>query len=101
MSLFRSIKIILTLTCDEATRLLSDSSDRRLTFSERLAVRLHALICRQCRRFRRQLRFLADVFRRRREDLSEPKTPSETRLPDTARGRIQQALDEAGTPPGQ
>ena len=46
------------LTCREATRLVSEGLDRRLGLAERLALRLHLLICDGCSNFSKQLAFL-------------------------------------------
>ena len=46
------------LTCKEATRLVSQGLDRRLGLAERLALRLHLLICDGCSNFSRQVAFL-------------------------------------------
>lgn len=45
-------------SCRKASSLISDSLDRELTRGERFAMRFHLCICRVCRRFRHQLRFL-------------------------------------------
>lgn len=58
-----ALRLILTLHCQESTRLISDGLDRRLTFAERWAVRLHYLSCWSCRRFRRQLELLRAAAR--------------------------------------
>jgi len=39
------------LKCREATALVLQGEDRRLSVSERLALRFHLLICRACSRF--------------------------------------------------
>ena len=46
------------LSCKEASRLISQGMDRRLSFPERIAVRLHVGICDACTRFTRQVEFL-------------------------------------------
>ena len=46
------------LTCKEATRLVSQGLDRRLGLVERVALRLHLLICNGCANFSRQLAFM-------------------------------------------
>ncbi|MCU0841243.1 MAG: zf-HC2 domain-containing protein [Thiobacillaceae bacterium] len=46
------------LTCKQTSLLMSQARDRRLSWSERLGVRLHLWICRQCRRYERQLDWL-------------------------------------------
>lgn len=52
------LRRILALKCAESARLVSESLDRDLSASERWAVRVHACICRSCRRFRHQIEFL-------------------------------------------
>jgi hypothetical protein len=46
------------LNCKEATRLVSQGLDRRLGLFERVALRLHLLICEGCANFSRQLAFV-------------------------------------------
>jgi hypothetical protein len=46
------------LTCKEAARLASQGLDRRLGLAERLALRLHLLICEGCSNFRKQVAFI-------------------------------------------
>ncbi len=46
------------LNCKQATKLMSEALDRPLDLSDRAALRLHALICKGCRNYRRQLRLL-------------------------------------------
>ncbi|RME65895.1 MAG: zf-HC2 domain-containing protein [Alphaproteobacteria bacterium] len=53
------------LNCEQATRLLSERMDRELARHERLALRLHLLICTGCRHCGRQftnLRLTARAF---------------------------------------
>jgi len=50
------------LTCKEATRLVSQGLDRRLGLGERLALRLHLLICDGCANFRKQAAFLHRIL---------------------------------------
>lgn len=46
------------LTCKDASRLQSQSQDRPLQLGERLSLRLHLLICDNCRRFKLQLNLI-------------------------------------------
>ena len=46
------------LTCKEASRLISDGMDRRLSVPERIKLRLHVSICDVCTRFTSQVAFL-------------------------------------------
>jgi len=52
------------LSCKEASRLLSQGLDRRLGFAERLALRLHLLICDGCTNFSKQVAFLRKAMAR-------------------------------------
>ena len=64
MPVFRALQMLLTLHCDEASRIMSDGLDGTLTPLERWALRLHLVSCRTCRRFRRQLAFLQQAIRK-------------------------------------
>jgi Putative zinc-finger len=52
------------LSCKEATQLVSQGLDRRLGFGERVALRLHLLICDGCTHFKKQTAFLSKAMRR-------------------------------------
>lgn len=43
------------LNCHDATFLMSQRQERRLSFSERMKLRLHMTMCRGCANFDRQL----------------------------------------------
>jgi len=53
----------LSPNCRQATRLQSEARDRRLSLFERLGVGLHLFLCKWCRRYRQQLRFLRSAAR--------------------------------------
>ena len=46
------------LSCREASRLLSQSMDRKLGLGERARLRLHLTLCDACSNFKRQLQAL-------------------------------------------
>ena len=71
MSLWRAIVMLLTLKCDHATHLVSDSFERDLTAVERWALKLHQLSCRYCRRLARQLKLIHSAARRNSESTQE------------------------------
>jgi len=50
--------VIFRLTCKEASKLISAGMDRRLSFAERIGLRLHVGICDACTRFTSQVQFL-------------------------------------------
>jgi hypothetical protein len=74
------------LSCRDASRLISDGLDRRLTPAERWRLRLHLLLCAPCCRFRRGARWLHEALRL---------APADVELPPDARGRIGLALERA------
>jgi putative zinc finger protein len=51
------------LTCKEATRLVSQGLDRKLSFGERLMLRVHLAICDGCTNFKKQADFLRRALR--------------------------------------
>ena len=52
------------LSCKETARLLSQGADRKLAFSERVALRVHLTICKGCRNVDAQFRFLRSAVQR-------------------------------------
>ena len=78
------------LTCKQTARLVSMSYDKRLSWRERLAVRLHLLVCDACRNFARQMRFLREVTRRFARE--QPEIDQRVRLSPEALERITRAL---------
>ena len=95
MTRFEIVWNILTLPCSEAARLSSESLDRTIPSHDRLAVRLHTLACRSCRRYRRQLLMIRKITIQAAGQLST----SVPALPDEARERIKRAIkdDQAQT----
>ena len=53
------------MNCRQATRLMSEELDRPLTWRERLALRLHTLMCGGCHQYREQMAFLRKALRSR------------------------------------
>lgn len=45
-------------TCKDVHRLVAEGMDRKLGFVDRVWMRLHLVICDNCRRFTRQMKFL-------------------------------------------
>lgn len=52
------------LDCKQTSLLVSQSLDRKLNWRERMAVRLHLLICVYCRRFMQQLLVMRATLKR-------------------------------------
>ncbi len=63
------------LSCKEVARTVASGALDESTWSRRLALRLHLLTCRHCRRYARQLRAIAVAARGLwREDSEDPST---------------------------
>jgi len=80
-------------SCKEVSRLASDRMDRELSLRERMAFRLHVMMCRNCLRYARQLAVLRQASEKLRLDRFG--TDSD-RLSDEARERIAQRLPKQG-----
>ncbi len=50
-------------TCKETSLLASRALDERLAFADRLAMRMHLAICKNCARFNQQLQEMRRLFR--------------------------------------
>ena len=73
-------------TCRETTELASRAMDTRLSFGERLALRMHLAICTNCTRFAQQIDDMRKVLRMDAMDDAGPG------LPEAARQRIETEL---------
>lgn len=80
------------LTCKDASRLVSHSQERPLSFRERWGLRIHLWMCANCRRFERQIglmrRLLRQSARRSEAEVADLELSAE------ARERISKALAE-------
>lgn len=51
------------ITCKETTELASRTMDEKLPFADRLSMRLHLAVCKNCARFAQQLHEMRRQFR--------------------------------------
>jgi hypothetical protein len=70
--------------------------DRPLSRSERVALRIHLVLCTACRRYRRQLSVIRSAVSGLAEYLDEAAQSPGKSLSDDARERIRAALAERG-----
>ena len=86
----RLIDVIRALSpsCREATRLQSDALDRALPLLKQVGLRIHLVLCRWCRRYGGQIRFLRRAARSH-SDATAQAAPS---LTPKARQRIINAV---------
>ena len=79
------------LTCKQASQIISQSCDRRLSWRERWNLRVHLFVCGACARFARQMRFIRQAMRRFSREQAE--ADEQIRLSAEAAERIKQELD--------
>jgi len=58
--------------CKEVSQLVSQSMDRELSFTKRMGVRFHLMMCRYCARFGQQLKRIRELIRSQEEDNIPP-----------------------------
>jgi hypothetical protein len=76
-------------TCLEATRLQSQALERALTLRERIGLKLHLALCRWCKRYGKQIRFLRSAARQQSE---HPESLPAQVLASEAREKIKQRM---------
>jgi hypothetical protein len=79
------------LNCKEATKLASQSLDRELSFRERVGIKIHYILCRACRSFLKQIRFLR-LASQLLDEHFEDEFSTASLTPETRR-RMQDALN--------
>ena len=77
------------LSCKQASFLITQSLMRKLTFTERISLRVHTLICKICSRFQQQMIDLHASLKHIRQQFEKD---TSIQLSDEARSRIQQSL---------
>ena len=79
-------------SCEEVTRLVSESLDRPLSLRNRIGLRLHLMICVVCSRYRKHLRFIRDAVRGHPERVDGHEETGTLVLSPEAYERIKRAL---------
>ena len=64
MKFFKQLYMILTLKCRESSLLLTRTELGELNWAEKIAMRMHILICRHCRMFKKQISVLNMIFKK-------------------------------------
>lgn len=76
------------VSCQEATRLLSDSMERRLSLRETVLLKTHLFVCDLCQRFDTHIRGLRKLLRAYTPAGEQTLSPeSKIRLKETLKGR--------------
>ena len=82
------------LNCKEVSKLVSESLDRKVSLWKRINMWMHLGMCGICWSFRKNLVLLKKLSQEYGKAIEENELANETKLPNEARGRIQQRLDE-------
>jgi len=82
----------LSPSCREASRLQSLALDRPLPLAQRAGLRIHLFLCRWCRRYGKQIRFLRSVAQHHAREAPQP---APQRLSGAARERLRRRLEAA------
>ncbi len=80
------------MSCEESSRLVSDSIDRELTRGEKLVTWMHQVMCWPCCRFLKQMELLHKACQRRAQGDSVAVTEECSGLSEQAKQRIAEAI---------
>jgi len=76
--------------CDKISHLVSDALERKLSWLERIEVKIHLSMCSLCRSYAQNVTLMHDIFSYiRHASLSE-----DTQLPKESKSKIQQILKD-------
>jgi RNA polymerase sigma-70 factor (ECF subfamily) len=81
------------ITCREASRLISESLDRRISFWERIILKFHLLMCKFCSRYKRQMLFTREVIQRYINEIEMKEGIVTASLSQDAKKRIHRAIE--------
>ncbi len=81
------------LSCEQTSELLSRGLDQHLPFTQRMAIRIHLLMCRACSQYEKQLHFIRRAARRLSQ-ATEHGDQAATPLSPEARERIRNTLKQ-------
>jgi predicted anti-sigma-YlaC factor YlaD len=78
------------LDCKQASQIISQSLDRPLTLRERLALKLHLLICEYCRQFSQHMQTLRVAIKQMTSSIESNST---IEMPSAAKKRIADTVE--------
>ena len=82
------------LNCRDATKLISESLDRKTTFAEKMSLWLHVILCAFCRRFRTNTVAIQKMVRKHEINPEQSKINLNDSLSDEARERIKTLIEQ-------
>lgn len=81
------------LTCQDVSKLISESLDHRLSLWKRLNLWMHLCMCGLCWGFRKTVVRIRKETRLHAEEIERDAVVPEIKLPDDARERLKRLLD--------
>ena len=81
------------MSCKEASRLLSESMERKLSFWERIGLWFHLTMCKLCKGFSKDLQQLRKAAIRHAEDVENDAADSDAALTSEVRERMKRLLE--------
>ncbi len=91
--LLMKMMAMMTPSCEVITHRISESYDRKLTFGERLSIRIHTLGCKLCERYRRQLMAIHHMLQKYSADIDA--AAADAALPQETKERLKKQLLES------
>src|ERR671928_2042625 len=79
-------------TCKQMVALMSESMERRLTWRERVVLRVHLWVCAWCAWYLEHLHLMRDSLRQRAGEAADDESTSSASLSTEARERMKFAL---------
>lgn len=92
LDVLRQIKLVLSPSCRESVQLQSKAMDNPLTGPQRFGLGVHLVLCRWCRRYGKQVRFICAAAR---ENPDRIVNVNAAELPMDARERLKRAVRNA------
>ena len=80
------------LNCKEVSILVSESLDHKLPLGKRVNLWIHLFMCRLCRRFRKDIKYLEKITRRFAREAEHDAADSTIGLSDESRERMKRMI---------
>ncbi|MBN4062132.1 hypothetical protein JYU20_02920 [Bacteroidales bacterium AH-315-I05] len=81
---------IMMLNCEQATFLVTKETSGTITFSEKIKMQFHLLVCKYCRLFKKQSTFLSENINHQHQH--SDKCLPDCKLEDSRKARMQEIL---------
>ncbi len=93
-SIFKANMMSYMPSCEEVTRLKSDSMDSGLPLRQSLAIKFHMLFCQWCRKYGKQLDMIRDATRKFKAKINNIDNKPSIALSPNIKDRLKNLLKE-------